>query len=158
MAKELEDHHDRVDILVNCAGITRDATLKKMEKDKEQQVVNDINRGIERGKKSSIIIVAEGEEAGLSYAIQEELSDKFGIESRVCVLGHIQRGGSPTAFDRFMASKMGYMAVRALIEKNYPTVTAYKNGRVVLVPLNKCLETKKRPNKDALEIVHALSI
>lgn len=122
------------------------------------KVVNDINRGIERGKKSSIIIVAEGEEPGLSYAVQEELRDKYGIKSRVCVLGHIQRGGSPTAFDRFMASKMGYMAVKALIDKKYPTVTAYKNGRVVLVPLSKCLETKKRPNKDALEIVRALSI
>ncbi|TDJ04949.1 MAG: 6-phosphofructokinase [Deltaproteobacteria bacterium] len=121
-------------------------------------IVQDIKRGIKRGKKSSIIIVAEGEKPGLSYAIQGELKEKFGIESKVCVLGHIQRGGSPTAFDRFMASKMGFTAVKALVEKKYPTVTVYKNGRVTLAPLNKCLETKKRPNKDALEIVRALSI
>jgi len=122
------------------------------------QVVKDIKRGEKRGKKSSIIIVAEGEEPGLSYALQAELKEKFKIESTVCILGHIQRGGSPTAFDRFMASKMGYIAVKALAEHNYPMVTIYKNGRVALAPLHKCLETKKRPNKEALEIVRALSI
>ncbi|RLA63982.1 MAG: 6-phosphofructokinase [Epsilonproteobacteria bacterium] len=139
-----------------CSG-AENIILNPEEEDLDQ-VVKDIKRGIKRGKKSSIIIVAEGEEPGLSYALQAELKEKYKIDSTVCILGHIQRGGSPTAFDRFMASKMGFMAVKALIAKNYPSVTIYKNGRVTIAPLKKCLDTKKKPKKEALELIRALSI
>lgn len=79
-----------------------------------KSIAQSIRKGMDRGKKSSIIIVAEGQTPGLSYNIQEELSKKHQIDSKVCVLGHIQRGGSPSAMDRFRASQMGALAIDLL--------------------------------------------
>ena len=85
-----------------------------------QRIVDDIQRGIARGKDSSIIIVAEGPVAGRSYEIQKVLKEKYHMETHVVILGHIQRGGSPTADDRFIASQMGNMAVEAIKAGKFP--------------------------------------
>jgi 6-phosphofructokinase 1 len=128
------------------------------EEENFDQVVKDIKRGMDRGKRSSIVIVAEGEKPGLSYHVADILQEKYQIESKVCVLGHIQRGGSPTAYDRFMASKMGYMAVQALSAGSFPSAVVFRNGNVVVTSMEKCLKTKKKVKKESLEIVRTLSI
>jgi 6-phosphofructokinase 1 len=110
-----------------------------------QQIMDDIQRGIARGKDSSIIIVAEGPVAGRSYEIQKVLKERYQMETHVVILGHIQRGGSPTADDRFIASQMGNMAVEAIKAGKFPTVTVVQNGRVHLTDLANCI-TKANQN------------
>lgn len=103
-----------------------------------QKLVDDIQRGISRGKESSIIVVAEGPVAGRSYEIQKVLKNKYHMDTHVVILGHIQRGGSPSADDRFISSQMGNLAVDAFINGKFPTVTVVQNGKVLLTELTNC--------------------
>jgi len=123
-----------------------------------QELANDIHRGVKRGKHSSIIIVAEGDKPGLSYKIQKHLMTDHQIIAHVCILGHIQRGGNPTSLDRFIASKMGFMAVKSLLQNEYPVVTAFLNGLVEVVPFENCLGKKTEYEKPYQDLVRALSI
>lgn len=123
-----------------------------------EQIASDIHRGINRGKNSSIIIAAEGEKPGLSYEVQKILSEKYNIEAHVCILGHIQRGGNPSGLDRFVASRMGFMSVKALIDGEYPRVTGFLKGSVTLVPFENCLGKKVEYLPEYLETIKALSI
>lgn len=125
---------------------------------KSTEIAEHLLQGINRGKTSSIVIVAEGHTPGLSYRIQKDLLTKHNLASHVCILGHIQRGGIPTVTDRFIASEMGYMAVRALLEGNFPTATVYIAGKVVLAPLESCLEKKTAFDRNYVELIKKLSI
>lgn len=69
-----------------------------------------------QGKRHAIVVVAEGKQPGCSFDISKIVSERIGVDSRVCVLGHTQRGGSPTARDRVLAAKLGVSAVQALVE------------------------------------------
>ncbi|KHD84643.1 6-phosphofructokinase [Heyndrickxia ginsengihumi] len=100
-------------------------------------IVQRLNQGSERGKKHSIIIVAEGVMSGTAFA--EKLGKVSNYDTRVSVLGHIQRGGSPTAFDRVLASRLGARAVELLLEG--------KGGRAVGIENNKLVD------HDILEIL-----
>jgi 6-phosphofructokinase 1 len=119
-----------------CTGAEN--VLLPHDKVNHQKIVDDIQRGIARGKESSIIIVAEGPTAGRSYEIQQVLKDMYHMDTHVVILGHIQRGGSPAANDRFIASQMGNMAVDALLAGKYPVVTVVQNGKVMLTDLANC--------------------
>ncbi|PIP90516.1 MAG: 6-phosphofructokinase [Bdellovibrionales bacterium CG12_big_fil_rev_8_21_14_0_65_38_15] len=123
------------------------------------QIASDIQRGVKRGKNSSIIIVAEGEKPGLvSYQIQESLKKDHQIDAHVCVLGHIQRGGHPSAIDRFLAARMGYEAVERMIAGEYPVVSVYVNGHVGVAPLSECLKKRVESAPGHLELARTLSI
>lgn len=87
-----------------------------------------------RSKQSSIIVVAEGEQPGRSLKIADALSKVSDMPYRVCILGHTQRGGSPTTQDRLLASQMGYHAVKALSGGKTHCMTAMVDGRLALVP------------------------
>lgn len=123
-----------------------------------KQIVSDIDRGRQRGKSSSIIIVAEGEKPGLSYAIKEKLKEDHQIDGRVCILGHTQRGGSPSALDRFLASKMGFEAARGLTNGQTQMVAGFREGKVQLIPFKECLQKVNDYELPHLEVVKALSI
>ena len=124
-----------------------------------KQVVHSVNQGISRGKNSSIIVVAEGEKPGISYEIQEYLRDNHNIETHVCVLGHIQRGGNPTSRERFLASQMGHEAVTALVKKNKEAqALCFLQGRVQTTNLKNCLRAKKHEFSSILELAKTLSI
>lgn len=122
-----------------------------------ERIANDIKKGINRGKTSSIIIVGEGEKAGLSYEVQKELESKHQISAHVCILGHIQRGGRPTHMDRFIGSKMGNQAVKELIAGQKARAIIYQNGMVSSTALENCFETKIDYELPFLELVRALS-
>lgn len=139
-----------------CTGAEN--ILLPQEKINYPQIVEDIKRGIARGKNSSIIIVAEGKVEGRSYEIQKTLKSKFKLDSRVCILGHTQRGGSPSAIDRYFASKMGNLAVQAILNQNLNTVTSYMNGKFTLVPLVNCLKKKDDVDPESLNLAKTLSI
>lgn len=122
------------------------------------KISDDIGRGVKRGKTSSIIIAAEGEVPGISYAIQKSLKDKYNIEAHVCILGHIQRGGSPTPMDRMIASQMGNAAVKALISGETASATVYVAGSVTLSNLSDCLIKKNQFDSEEITLLKALSI
>lgn len=123
-----------------------------------EQIANDIRRGIRRGKNSSIIIVAEGPTPGRSYQLSKELADKYDISSKVCVLGHIQRGGSPSADDRFYASVMGQRAIEALLAGESSSAIVVKEGRVQSVPLIECSHKSDHAMQEYIGISEILSI
>ncbi|MBM7660564.1 6-phosphofructokinase 1 [Bacillus mesophilus] len=97
---------------------------------KMEEVISRLERGHERGKRHSIIVVAEG--VGSAVDIGKQIESSLNIETRVSILGHIQRGGSPTAFDRVLASRLGARAVELLM--------AGKEGRAVGIQSNKLVD------------------
>ena len=123
-----------------------------------QKIASDIDRGIKRGKTSSIIIVAEGEVEGISHSIQKILKDKFNLSAHVCILGHIQRGGNPTPTDRMVASEMGNIAIKALLEGKHCEATIQKAGKVTTTALSKCLRKKNEHDQNEVDLLAALSI
>lgn len=123
-----------------------------------KKIASDIDRGIKRGKTSSIIIAAEGEVAGIGYTIQKNLLEQFKLDAHVCILGHIQRGGNPTPTDRLIASQMGYQAVKALLKGDQASATVYRNGHVLIAPLSECLVKKNEFDLSEVELLNTLSI
>lgn len=123
-----------------------------------KKLSSDVRRGIRRGKNSSIIIVAEGEKPGRAYEIGKELEDNHDISSKVCVLGHIQRGGSPTPNDRFFASIMGKEAVKALAEGKNAHAVVVKENKVEVVLLEECMQKSDHAMIDFIGVSETLSI
>ena len=122
------------------------------------QIADKINQGIERGKNSSILIVAEGEKPGYAYQIQKILQEQFHLFSHVCILGHIQRGGIPSSLDRFIASNMGFHAVHGLLRGDHRHTTAFVDGYSTLTPLEGSLQKKNDYIERYVELARALSI
>lgn len=123
-----------------------------------QKIVGDIDRGIKRGKTSSIIVAAEGEVSGVGYILQKALKEQHGLEAHVCILGHIQRGGNPTPTDRLIASQMGYAAVKAITNGETASATVFLGGKVSIAPLANCLRKKNEFDISELELLNVLSI
>lgn len=100
-------------------------------------MITRLRQGQKRGKKHSIIVVAEGVAKGSDVA--KIIKDKTGLETREIVLGHIQRGGSPTAFDRLLGSRMGAMAVDLLLEGQSGCMVGIQKNEIVAVPFEEAL-------------------
>jgi 6-phosphofructokinase len=108
-------------------------------------------------KRSTIIMVAEGEREGEIYEIAKNIQDQFKeMDIRVSILGHIQRGGSPSAYDRVSASRMGVAAVEALLDNQRSIMVGLVNNDITRVPLDKVLKKYKSINKGLLDIVDIL--
>jgi 6-phosphofructokinase 1 len=104
-------------------------------------------------KKSSIIMVAEGEREGNIFDIAKMIEEEFEeMDVRVTILGHIQRGGSPSVYDRVTASRMGVAAVQALLKNKRNIMVGITNNEIVHVPLSKTVKLNKTVNKHLLEI------
>lgn len=119
-------------------------------------IINKIKNGKKRGKKHHIIVAAEG--ALDAYELEKIIEEKGGIETRVTVLGYVQRGGVPTVQDRILASDFGYDAVNLLISGKSGLVLGYKNGKIIELDIDEALEAKKEFNKNLLKMVDILSI
>ena len=110
-----------------------------------------------RKKLVNLIIVAEGEKGGADY-IDKIIKEKIpGLDTRVCILGHIQRGGSPTCFDRLIASRMGYHAVECLMEGRFNVFVGIVNNRMHYIPLNEAVKKKQRISEEWMKIVKILA-
>ncbi|MBS4537396.1 6-phosphofructokinase [Clostridium sp. D2Q-11] len=120
------------------------------------EVCQKLIKGRNRGKLHSIIMLAEG--VGRAYELSDEIEDKTGIETRVTVLGHIQRGGSPTAFDRILASKMGAESVRLLIKGESGKVVGIQGNKIINMNINEALKINNNLDKDMYELTKILSI
>ncbi len=120
------------------------------------EVIFKLQRGINRGKLHSIIIVAEGAASGLT--IGEEIKKRMGQETRVTILGHLQRGGTPTALDRMLASCMGAKAVDLLLEGESRKMVGIVNGKLVAVDIEDALSRKRALNRELWELAAILAI
>ncbi len=110
-------------------------------------------------KSSHIILVAEGNKLGGAHEVAKKVAEDFpDLNVRVSVLGHIQRGGAPTAFDRFLASRLGVAAVDALLDNQRSIMVGYTNHEVVHVPFNKTIKGHRNVSKELLEVADILSI
>ncbi len=120
------------------------------------QVLVKLRKGVERGKRHSIILVAEG--VGHGMEIGEKIAAETGWEVRVTVLGHLQRGGSPTAFDRILASRMGAMAVDLLLEGQTSKVVGIRGTKLIATDIDEILESKHEIDLSIYELAGILSI
>jgi len=122
------------------------------------QLITTLENGWKRDKTSAIIIVAEGDEFGGAYEVAKAVNEKFtNWETKVTILGHIQRGGSPSAFDRVMASRMGNTAVQALLDGETNKMVGLSHGEMVLVPFENATKHHHQINEHLLELVNVLS-
>ena len=116
-----------------------------------------LEEGRRRGKTSYIIVVAEGAYEGGAQAVAQAVKDRLGISYRVSVIGHIQRGGSPTAFDRTLATRLGRAAVDAILGGETDRMVGVTCGEVALVPLPDTWEKKKPVDLDLLKLTTIMS-
>ncbi len=118
-----------------------------------------LTRGIRKSKKSCIVIVSESPKCGALYYADRVRKEFPEFDVRVSILGHLQRGGSPTARDRVLASWMGCAAIEALKTGQRNVMIGYRNGEAVLVPFEYCIRTEeKRVDKTMIKVLNELSI
>jgi 6-phosphofructokinase 1 len=118
-----------------------------------------LEKGFKRKKSSGIILVAEGKESGGAFEIANKVQEDFKeYDVRVTVLGHIQRGGFPSAYDRVAASRLGVAAVEALLDDQKSIMVGFQHNDIIHVPFNKTIKHNKPVSKYLLDIVEILSI
>ncbi|MDI3471862.1 MAG: 6-phosphofructokinase 1 [Thermotogaceae bacterium] len=120
-----------------------------------QAVADKLLMGRKRGKINSIVVVAEG--AASAYTVARYLEYKIGYETRITILGHIQRGGSPTSFDRLLASRLGTDAVQSLIDGEYGVMSGLQGNKIVRTPFEEVLRERKRLDLSLYELANVLS-
>jgi len=112
-----------------------------------------------RNKTSGIVIVAEGDDEGGAYEVARKVKEELPeMDTRVTVLGHIQRGGSPSAFDRVLASTLGTSAVKALVEGQRGVMAGIVDKQVVYTPFEKAIKHHKDINHEMLEMSRILAL
>lgn len=121
-----------------------------------EEVCDRLRRGHERGKLHSLIIVAEGVGSGMQ--IGEEIQRRTGFDTRVTVLGHIQRGGAPSAIDRMIASRFGARAVELLLERQGGKMVGIQADQTVVHDLKDVLGQKKTPDLELYQLAGILAI
>lgn len=141
------------------SGIACGATsilIPEFEYDFELDVIERMRKTIESGKQHFVIIVAEG--VGDAAEMARKIQEKTGVESRATILGHVQRGGSPTVFDRVLASQMGNYAARILRDSNESCVIASQGGQIIHLPIEQALSMTKTIDLDTYRMAHEISI
>lgn len=134
------------------------AIIPEMETEIDQ-LADLVSRGFRKSKNSAIVLVAENPETGGAMGLAERVRKEFPeYDARVTILGHLQRGGSPTAADRILASRMGAQAITALIEGQRNVMIGIRNGELVYTPFAQATKHKCKLDATAIEIVKMLSI
>ena len=129
------------------------------EKTTIENVVNKLEEDWMKHKLSGIIIVAEGDDEGGAYEVARKVEERFiHYKTRVTVLGHIQRGGSPTCNDRVLASTLGYEAVIALLEGNKGVMAGTVAGKIVFTPFVKAVKQHPELNLRLMDMARILSM
>lgn len=140
-------------------GIATGATailVPEIEYNIEQDVIARIVNTQKTGKKHFVIVVAEG--VGKVNDLAKYIEQRLGIEARATVLGHVQRGGSPTLRDRVVASQMGYKAVELLSKNIGNRVVAMRDGRIVDLDINEALDMERVFDKELYNVAMSISI
>lgn len=129
------------------------------KKDKLEDLFANFRKAEKTGKASSIVVVAEGEELGNVYDLAKQTKNEFPeYDIRVTILGHIQRGGSPSCADRVLASRLGYGAVVGLMEGQTNVMAGMRSNSLVYTPIEEAIKKHNEINKDLLLISEILAI
>lgn len=169
--RDTASSHERlffVEVMGNTAGYlalnsaiasgAEAAIVPEMETEVDQ-LSELINQGFRKSKNSAIVLVAENKETNGAIGLAERIKQEFPeYDARVTILGHIQRGGSPTAADRILASRMGAAAIRALLEGQRNVMIGIQNGQMVYVSFTKAVSGEKQINRNKMELVKILSM
>ena len=125
-----------------------------------KRLIASLKRSKKTGKSSSIVVVAEGDKIGKNVFELKEYVEKHlpEYEARVSVLGHMQRGGSPSCFDRVLASRMGVKAIDSILSKKSNVMVGLKNNKMSLTPLIDAVKGKTKINSELLKISDIMSI
>ena len=138
------------------AGGVEEIIIPEVKSDIDE-ICQRLEKGRNRGKNSSIIAVAEGDEAGGAFEIGEKIRKKIGYEIRVVILGHLQRGGSPTAMDRILATRLGSAATDILIRGERGKMVGLVANQIKISPLCNASERKKEINLNLYKLSEILS-
>ncbi len=112
-----------------------------------------------RRKSFSIIVVAEGDEEGGAFEVARKVKERYPqIDPRVTVLGHIQRGGSPTAFDRYLATRLGLFAMESLLQGHTNKMAGIMNRQPVLVSFDDAINKRKDIDPALLQMIEILNV
>lgn len=168
--RDTADSHDRlffVEVMGRDAGYIAlysgiaggaEAILIPESKTDELSLMKTLEKGWERNKSSMIVVVAEGDEQGGAYQIAEKVKTKFNnYDIRVSVLGHIQRGGSPSCFDRVLGSRMGVAAVEALLAGRVQIMIGVVNNHIHYTSLEKAVKHNQDIDMNLLKLGEILS-
>ena len=142
-------------------------------------IVNHILERKNRGKNFSIVVAAEGAKneagqqsiartvegstdsirlGGIAYQLSDRIEQRTGIESRACILGHTQRGGTPTAFDRWLSTLYGAKALDMVLENKFGYMASFKNFQITEVKIADAIARLKRVDPNGIEVKAALAI
>lgn len=168
--RDTADSHDRLFIVevmgrnsgfiachVGLAGGAEDIFTPDVSGSIEKSVER-IKDSIKKGKRSSILITAEGQKPGRAYDLAEAIRKKSGIDAKVCILGHIQRGGSPTAVDRVLASRLGAAAVETLSKGICDVMIGSEGPALVQIPLELATTKEKKSPIELVQLSQILAI
>jgi 6-phosphofructokinase 1 len=123
-----------------------------------EEIINSLQEKERRKKLVNLIVVAEGDDFGGANEVQRVLKEKLpNAEIRVCILGHIQRGGSPTCLDRLISSRMGYHAVECLLEGKFNVFVGILNNKMHYIPLENAVKNKGKISEEWMKIVKILA-
>ncbi|MEM6723806.1 MAG: 6-phosphofructokinase [Bacteroidota bacterium] len=124
-----------------------------------EEVIEQLDRGAKRKKLFNLVIVAEGNQNGGAVEMAKRVEAKFQqYETKVAIIGHIQRGGSPTAMDRLLASRLGYAAVEALVEGKHGVMIGVHNNSISHTPIEDAITIDKPLNHRLLELAYVLAL
>jgi len=171
--KDTADSHDRlffIEVMGRDSGCIAlrsaiasgaEAVLLPEKETSLKELITKLKEGASTKKSSSIVIVSEGNKYGGAYDIAKSVKNKFTYyDTKVTVLGHLQRGGSPSGFDRILGSRLGYAAVNALIAGETMKMVGLRGNEIKLTRLDEALRSVKhyKLEPDLLEMTHVLSI
>jgi 6-phosphofructokinase 1 len=147
-------HAGHIALWCSLTAGAEEVLIPEMTRISTEEIVQQIFSNRALGKSHNLIIVAEG--VGNTIKMAQDIENMTGIETRATILGHLQRGGSPTALDRLHASIMGYNAVESLLNGKKNRVIIYKDGKYSDVDIDQALECKKEFDSRMYEIVKIL--
>jgi 6-phosphofructokinase 1 len=129
-----------------------------MESDPEQ-IAGELRAAYDRGKSHALVVVAEGARYNASRLAQyfEEHRQRLGFELRVTALGHVQRGGSPGAFDRLLATRLGAASTDYLAQGNFGVLAGLNKNEITAIPLTEVVTSKKPLDLRLCELSHILA-
>lgn len=125
----------------------------------QDQLAELVSNGFRKSKNSSLVLVTEGEKTGGAIALADRMKKEYPqYDVRVSILGHVQRGGSPTASDRILASRMGAAAIEALLDDQRNVMIGMQHDKIVYVPFSRAIKKNKPINEDLIRTLKMLSV
>ena len=123
-----------------------------------EDLVHSLQKGVRRKKLFNLIIVAEGNQNGDANEIASKIKDKIEHEIKVSVIGHLQRGGSPSAFDRLLASRLGYNAIEGLLDGKKGVMVGIRDNKIDFTSLNEAISKENIPSDSLIKMAEILAL